>query len=466
MEQFVRHLPSVVDVSIENHADDNSTAANLELINVPIGALRDGDFAPVALASRFSRRVFRFYAVNSRQDHEDLRPRIRLSQPNFRRFGTSPEGWQLVFSPVETVHVDRAKLGEVGMSTSLRFDHHPRRFGVKRRGWVMVNSNYVSAPIRYESPGLKSLVKRGKKTRSESSNEIDCRASFLLRIVLGLEARSHFAPPERTQTAANDAEMLVESGVNLDVAKQKFSENELRISSMTPWSPILARMACYGLHQERAFPILFWQICGFIKSIPGYLAIVIRETLHSVVGGPEFLCRTIAGEPAIDGFGIIMTSEERLSMLGAEPPRSTIDARTCRKRIAVTAISLGHGRVRISESGVKTSNPGRQTAAPVGPLAIPFILKLGLSARRQLELPMNSAVYVRRNASGVLANGFYRLVLPIASGSIATMSLSSRGRGRVDVYGYVVSIWLLVPVVLIGLLLGVLSLRVSNGKVR
>jgi hypothetical protein len=464
--RVVRNLPSVVDILIDSIEDDDSTAANLELINVPIGVLRAGDFFPVALVSRFGRRIFRFYAVESRQDDGDLRPRIRLSQSNFHRIGASTEGWHLVFSPIETIHVNKAKVGEVGMSTSLRFNHRPRRLGTRGRGWVMVNSNYVSAPIRYESTGLKSLFKRGEKTGPKNSTEIDCRASFPLRIVLGLEPRSHFAPPEHSNIKANAGVVMGESGVNPHVVKKEFSEDKLRISAMTPWVPLLARMACYRLHRNRVLSILFWQICGFIRSIPEYLAIATRESLHLLVGGPEFLCRTIAGEPAIDGFGIIMTSEERLSMLGAEPPRSTVDARTCRRRISVTAISLGHGRVRISESGVKTSNSGKQTAAPVGPLAIPFILKLGLASRRQLQLPMNSAVYIRRNARGVLANGFFRLVLPIAGVVLATMSLASRGPGRVDVYGYEVSIWLLVPVISIALLVGILSLRVSNGKVR
>ena len=466
MGRVVGNLPLVLDILIDNNEEDDSTVANLELVNIPIGDMRHGDFVPVALVSRFGRRLFRFYAVDSRKDEDDLRPRIRLSSFNFRRLGPSTEGWQLVFSTVEIVDVKKARAGDVTQSTSLRFNHRPHQFSARRRGWVMVNSNYVSAPIKYEATGSKGRQEPYEAVAPTKSERLTCRASLPLRIVLGLELRSHFDPFSDSNPRANGETLEIEIGAKRNLAEQEFSVDKLRVSAMTPWASGIARLACSNCHRSRALPPIFWQIIHFVKSIPGFLTTAIREVLHLAVGGPEFLCRTITGEPAIDGFGIVMTSEERLSMLGADPPRSSIDARTRRRRISVTAISLGHGRIRISESGVKASNPGKQTAAPVGPLAIPFILKLGLASRRQLELPMNSAVYIRRNARGVFANGFFRLVFPIAGVSVATMGLDSNNPGRILVYGYEVPISFIVAAAVLSLLVGVLSLRVSNGKAR
>lgn len=451
--KVVVNLPQVLDVLIDIDEEDDSTVAHLELVNVPIGDMSHGNFVPVSLVSQFGRRIFRFYAVESRRDEDDLSPRIRISSFNFRRLGLSTEGWHLVFSPVEIVQVNKAKVGEVSLSTSLRFNHQPRQLGARRRGWVMVNSNYVSAPIKFESTDSKARQEPDDVAFLSNSERLNCRASLPLRIVLGLESRSHFSPSSDPNREENGA-------------TQNFSEDKLRVSAMTPWSSWYARRACSNRRRSRALPIMIWQIIHLVKSIPRHLVLAVREILHLFVGGPEFLCRTIAGEPAIDGFGIVVTSEERLSMLGAEPPRSTIDVRTSRRRISVTAISLGHGRVRISDSGVKAANPGKQTAAPVGPLAIPFMLKLGLASRRQLELPMNSAVYIRRNARNVLASGFFRLLFPIAGVAVATMGLDSKNAGLVVVYGYEVPVWGIVPVAVIALLLGVFSLRVSSGKVR
>lgn len=464
--QIVDNLPRVLNVSIDIKEKDESTLAELELVNIPIGDMCHGDFLPVSLVSRFGRSVFRFYAVRSRRDEADLRPRIQISSFNFQRLGLSTEGWNLVFSPVEIVEVKKAKAGEVRLSTSLRFSDRPRQFSARKRGWVMVNSNYVHAPIRYETTESKGRQEPGDAVALSNSERLICRASFPLRIVLGLESRSHFYPSSDSIPRANGETLGMESGTKRNLTEQKFSDDKLRVSAMTPWASGFVRLACSNLHRSRALPILIWQFIFFVKSIPRYLTTATREVLHLVVGGPEFLCRTIAGEPAIDGFGIVVTSEERLSMLGAEPPRSSIDVRTSRRRISVTAISLGQGRIRISESGVKASAPGKQTAAPVGPLAIPFLLKLGLASRRRLELPMNSAVYIRRNARGVLASGFFRLVFPLAGVAVATLGLDSKNTGLVVVYGYELPVWGIVPVAVSALLLGVLSLRVSSGKVR
>ena len=431
-----------------NELETHSTDLEIHVRGVDFGAHRPGDFVPVSLISPNGFYMYAAYVRFAVASHESTTSRVVLVPKNwYRRMLSRGEiDWIMVYAKAKEVHVRSAIASEIGVVPSISISRDNALCKSRRRGWVMVNSNHISAPVRY------AISPSGRLPYNT------VRMSLSMRIVLGLELRSH-----HSQTAES-------SVVPVEVRRESvpfafpFQNQHVRLCSSESWNPgnVLRTSLRLDLALSIRFRLLLRMIAHVLLKVVRFPLRVADSLLAFLVGGPDMLVRTVSGEPATEGLRLVTVSEERLKMLGAESG-SLLNLRAAAKRLTVVAVSLGSGRARMEESKERADTRlDRQTTAPVGPLVVPFLMRIGIRERTLLRLPMNSALYVHRTPRHVLSKGFFRLALPLLALAIATFELPYKD-GIFTIYGMEIPFIYLFLAAVGGMFVGIISLRVPRG---